>query len=220
MPTSKSQESSQVPDIFEARRLAERVLEMAESKTPIFVATSLHDVHVQVDLSENTSKSTMFTSHDTSSREIQGTDQDGSSAPLLLQSVVPGMICDGWLDAKDVIRYEMTSKTASLDARIWKSIFCHHHKAQRKVKFRFQELQFSEVCSIRKFFLGLVAVAMASATFLVCSLIVCGRVHVPVEDESASWEDWLRRLGIAFGAMTMAEVAALQLILRCSLGLV
>ena len=216
MPTSKSQESSQVPDIIEARRLAERVLEMAESKTPIFVATSLHDVHVQVDLSENTSKSTMFTSHDTSPREIQGTDQDGSSAPLLLQSVVPVMICDGWLDAKDAIRYEMTSKTASLDARIWKSIFCHHHKAQRKVKFRFQELQFSEVCSIRKFFLGLVAVAMASATFLVCSLIVCGRV----EDESASWEDWLRRLGIAFGAMTMAEVAALQLILRCSLGLV
>lgn len=219
MPTSKSQESSQVPDIIEARRLAGRVLEMAESRTPIFVATppSHVHVHVQVDLSENTSKSTMSTSHDTSSREIQGTDQDGSSAPLLLQSVVPVMICNGWLDAKDAIRYEMTSKTASLDARIWKSIFCHHHKAQRKVKFLFQELQFSEVCSIRKFFLGLVAVAMASATFLVCSLIVCGRVE---DESSASWEDWLRRLGIAFGAMTMAEVAALQLILRCSLGLV
>ena len=218
MPTSKSEESSQVPDIIEARRLAGRVLEMAESKTPIFVrvATTLHDVHVQVDLSKNTSKSTMSTSHDTSSRNFQGTDQDGSPALLLLQSAVPVMISNGWLDAKDVIRYEMTSKTASLDARIWKSIFCHHHKAQRKVKFRFQELQFSEVCSIRKFFLGLVAGAMASATFLVCSLIVCGRV----DDESASWEDWLRRLGIAFGAMTLAEVAALQLILCCCLGLV
>ena len=219
MSTSKSKESSQVQDIIEARRLAGRVLEMAESKTPIFVAAttpSLHDVHVQVDLSKNTSKSTMSTSHDTSSREIQGTDQDGSSALLLLQSVVPVMICNGWLDAKDVIRYEMTSKTTTLDARIWKSIFCHHHKAQRKVKFRFQELQFSELRSIRKFFLGLVAGAMASATFLVCSLIVCGRV----DDESASWEDWLRRLGIAFGAMTLAEVAALQLILRCCLGFV
>ena len=216
MPTSKSQESSQVPDIIEARRLAGRVLEMAESKTPIFVATTPScNVHVQVDLSKNTSKSTMSTSHDASSREIRGADQDGSSALLLLQSVVPVMICNGWLDAKDVIRYEMTSKTATLDARIWKSIFCHHHKAQRKVKFRFQELQFSELRSIRKFFLGLVAGAMASATFLVCSLIVCGRV-----DESASWEDWLRRLGIAFGAMTLAEVAALQLILRCCLGLV
>ena len=216
MPTSKSQESSQVPDIIEARRLAGRVLEMAESKTPIFVATTPScNVHVQVDLSKNTSKSTMSTSHDASSREIRGADQDGSSALLLLQSVVPVMICNGWLDAKDVIRYEMTSKTTTLDARIWKSIFCHHHKAQRKVKFCFQELQFSEVCSIRKFFLGLVAGAMASATFLVCSLIVCGRV-----DESASWEDWLRRLGIAFGAMTLAEVAALQLILRCCLGLV
>ena len=217
MPTSKSQESSQVPDIIEARRLAGRVLEMAESKTPIFVATTPScNVHVQVDLSKNTSKSTMSTSHDASSREIRGADQDGSSALLLLQSVVPVMICNGWLDAKDVIRYEMTSKTATLDARIWKSIFCHHHKAQRKVKFCFQELQFSEVCSIRKFFLGLVAGAMASATFLVCSLIVCGRV----DDESASWEDWLRRLGIAFGAMTLAEVAALQLILRCCLGFV
>ena len=217
MPTSKSQESSQVPDIIEARRLAGRVLEMAESKTPIFVATTPScNVHVQVDLSKNTSKSTMSTSHDASSREIRGADQDGSSALLLLQSVVPVMICNGWLDAKDVIRYEMTSKTATLDARIWKSIFCHHHKAQRKVKFCFQELQFSELRSIRKFFLGLVAGAMASATFLVCSLIVCGRV----DDESASWEDWLRRLGIAFGAMTLAEVAALQLILRCCLGFV
>jgi hypothetical protein len=215
MPASKSQESSQVPDIIEARRLAGRVLEMAESKTPIFVRVATTP-SLQVDLSKNACKTTTSTSHDTSSREIQGTDQDGSPALLLLQSAVPVMICNGWLDAKDVIQYEMTSKTASLDARIWKSIFCHHHKAQRKVKFRFQELQFSEVCSIRKFFLGLVAGAMASATFLVCSLIVCGRV----DDESASWEDWLRRLGIVFGAMTLAEVAALQLILRCCLGLV
>lgn len=217
----RSQESSQVPDIIEARRLAGRVLEMAE-KTPIFVATtpSLHDVHVQVDLSKNTctGKPTMSTCNDMSFLENQDTEQyvQGSSALCLLQSAVPVMICNGWLNTKDVIRYEMTSKTASLDARIWKSIFCHHHKAQNKAQHRFKQLQSSEVCSIRIFFLGLITVAMASATFLVCSLLVCGRV----QDKSTNWEDWLRRFGIAFGIMTLAEAVALQLLIRCSLGLV
>lgn len=42
---------------------------------------------------------------------------------LGLSRVVATVIEEGWLDAKDVGRYEMTNKVASVDPRLWKSLF-------------------------------------------------------------------------------------------------
>ena len=211
------EEPSQIPNIIEARRLAGQVLERAE-KAPIFVeATS----SIQAEDGGLKEGPYQVSTDNGSSPEIQNArrhDQH-SSKVRLLQSAVPVMICNGWLDAKDVVRYEMTSKSTSIDANIWKSMFCQQHKAQKKTEYRSKLLLQScndEMSSMRKFFLGLVTVAMASATLLICAFSFSDKAR----GNSTTWENWLGRFGISFGIMILAEVIALQLIIRCSLGLV
>ena len=211
------EEPSQIPNIIEARRLAGQVLEQAE-KAPIFVeATS----SIQAEDGGLKEGPYQVSTDNGSSPEIQNArrhDQH-SSKVRLLQSAVPVLICNGWLDAKDVVRYEMTSKSTSIDANIWKSMFCQQHKAQKKTEYRSKLLLQScndEMSSMRKFFLGLVTVAMASATLLICAFSFSDKAR----GNSTTWENWLGRFGISFGIMILAEVIALQLIIRCSLGLV
>lgn len=211
------EEPSQIPNIIEARRLAGQVLERAE-KAPIFVeATS----SIQAEDGGLKEGPYQVSTDNGSSPEIQNArrhDQH-SSKVRLLQSAVPVMICNGWLDAKDVVRYEMTSKSTSIDANIWKSMFCQQHKAQKKTEYRSKLLLQScndEMSSMRTFFLGLVTVAMASATLLICAFSFSDKAR----GNSTTWENWLGRFGISFGIMILAEVIALQLIIRCSLGLV
>lgn len=211
------EEQSQIPNIIEARRLAGQVLERAE-KAPIFVEATSPIQHEDEDLK----KGSYHVSTDAGScpenqnarRQIQH-----SSKLRLLQSAVPVLICNGWLDAKDVIRYEMTRKSTLIDANIWKSMFCQQHRAQKKTEYRSKLLLQScndEMFTMRKFFLGLVTVAMASATLLICALSISDKAR----GNSTTWENWLGRFGISFGIMILAEVIALQLIIRCSLGLV
>lgn len=211
------EEQSQIPNIIEARRLAGQVLERAE-KAPIFVEATSSIQHEDEDLK----KGSYHVSTDAGScpenqnarRQIQH-----SSKLRLLQSAVPVLICNGWLDAKDVIRYEMTRKSTLIDANIWKSMFCQQHRAQKKTEYRSKLLLQScndEMFTMRKFFLGLVTVAMASATLLICALSISDKAR----GNSTTWENWLGRFGISFGIMILAEVIALQLIIRCSLGLV
>lgn len=212
------EEPSQIPNIIEARRLAGQVLERAE-KAPIFVeAASSIQPEEDDDLkkgSHHVSTGAGFSPENPNARRhIQP-----SSKLRLLQSAVPVLICNGWLDAKDVIRYEMTSKSTSIDANIWKSMFCQQHRAQKKTEHRGKLLLQScndEMSSMRKFFLGLVTVAMASATLLICALSISDKAR----GNAITWENWLGRFGISFGIMILAEVIALQLIIRCSLGLV
>ena len=211
------EEPSQIPNIIEARRLAGQVLERAE-KAPIFVeATS----SIQAEDGGLKEGPYQVSTDNGSSPEIQNALRhvQHSSKVRLLQSAVPVMICNGWLDAKDVVRYEMTSKSTSIDANIWKSMFCQQHKAQKKTEYRSKLLLQScndEMSSMRKFFLGLVTVAMASATLLICAFSFSDKAR----GNSTTWENWLGRFGISFGIMILAEVIALQLIIRCSLGLV
>ena len=57
----------------------------------------------------------------------------------------------------------LASKSASIDANIWKAMFCQQHRAQKKTKHRSKLLLQSyndEMSSMRKFFLGLVTVAI------------------------------------------------------------
>ena len=197
--------------------MAGQVLERAE-KAPIFVeATS----SIQAEDGGLKEGPYQVSADNGSSPEIQNALRhvQHSSKVRLLQSAVPVLICNGWLDAKDVVRYEMTSKSTSIDANIWKSMFCQQHKAQKKTEYRSKLLLQScndEMSSMRTFFLGLVTVAMASATLLICAFSFSDKAR----GNSTTWENWLGRFGISFGIMILAEVIALQLIIRCSLGLV
>ena len=198
-----------IPNIIEARRLAGQVLERAE-KAPIFVEATSSIQTEDGGLKEGP--------YQVSTGSSPGHVQH-SSKVRLLQSAVPVLICNGWLDAKDVVRYEMTSKSTSIDANIWKSIFCQQHRAQKKTEYRSKLLLQScndEMSSMRKFFLGLITVAMASSTLLICAFSFSDKAR----GNSTTWENWLGRFGISFGIMILAEVIALQLIIRCSLGLV
>lgn len=199
--------------------MAGQVLERAE-KAPIFVEETssiqpkdecLKKCPYQVSTDSGSSPE-----NQNARRQIQR-----SSKLRLLQSAVPVLICNGWLDAKDVTRYEMTSKSTSIDANIWKSMFCQQHtcRAQKKTEYRSKLLLQScndEMSSMRNFFLGLVTVAMASATLLICALSISDKAR----GNSTTWENWLGRFGISFGIMILVEVIALQLIIRCSMGLV
>lgn len=224
------QETRQIPNIIEARRLAGQVLERAE-KAPIFVEAKstvqckdgdLNEVLYSVSTDANVSSPVNQDALQHIQHSSRSTcSNSGTCAGNLrqIQSVVPVLICNGWLDAKDVIRYEMTSKSTSVDANIWKSMFLQHHVEQKMTEHRRELLLQShdaEMSSMGNFFLGLVTVAMASATILICALIILSKT----QDHSTSWENWLGRFGISFGVMTLAEVIALQLIIRCSLGLV
>ena len=226
------QETRQIPNIIEARRLAGQVLERAE-KAPIFVEAKstvqcedggLNEVLYSVSTDANVSSpvnqdALQHIQHSSRSTFSNSGTCAGTCNLRQVQSVVPVLICNGWLDAKDVIRYEMTSKSISVDANIWKSMFLQHHVEQKMTEHRRELLLQShdaEMSSMRKFFLGLVTVAMASTTILICALIISGKT----QDYSTSWENWLGRFGISFGVMTLVEVIALQLIIRCSLGLV
>ena len=212
------EDPSQIPNIIEARRLAGQVLERAE-KAQIFVEETSS---IQPE-DEGLKKCPYQVSTDSvgSSTENQNARPQIQPFPKLrlLQSAVPVLICNGWLDDKDVTRYEMTSKSASIDANIWKSMFCQQHRAQKKTEYRSKLLLQScndEMSSMRIFFLGLVTVAMTSSTLLICALSISDKAR----GNPTTWENWLGRFGISFGIMILAEVIALQLIIRCSLGLV
>lgn len=126
-----STDNTLIPDIIKARDTAKRVLERASrvqtrysvssgrASYPTFMKNTCNMINDGPSNSPSVGSSLQ--------KARQDIERPPSANDILL-SAVPIVIQEGWLNSKDVTRYEMTSKGISMEVNIWKALCRQQHQ--------------------------------------------------------------------------------------------
>lgn len=123
----RNSSDTSIPNIIKARDTAKRVLEKASrvsmrGTSPKRMSSHTLNTTASHDSSSSPPSTCIYNSPtDTIHVAAHPDFKPRPSSTDILSAVVPVVIQEGWLSANDVARYEMTCKSASFDASIWKA---------------------------------------------------------------------------------------------------